>query len=109
LAVTLENLEVSLTPHKGVNVHGVEEYLNQFRIWVNGTAVGYVGDHPGAHINVIYDWYPAEILTEIKKRVDQLKGDVSSQLSVVKDLESSEKVAEKAKKSKKSDIESVGL
>jgi hypothetical protein len=60
---------INLEPHVGTSRTGKKVELDQFRIFVDGVSVGYVGKKPGSPINLtkrLSDAEKAEILGAVR-------------------------------------------
>jgi len=79
--ISPEDVEVELKPHKGFQMTAigqVEVTLPQKVVFINGKWAGYVGDEPGARINLIVEGLPQELVDVIKAKVDALKAGIPS-------------------------------
>jgi hypothetical protein len=103
----IEDIKVELKPHVGVTetaAGSIEVELPQKVIFVNDVWAGYVGDEPGAHISIILMSLPDIMLAEIKRQVDEIRGNVSRSISQAKVVDDPEVV-----ESKSTSLDEVGL
>ena len=91
----IEDIKVTLEPHVGEQytpAGPIQVTLPQSHVVVNGVRSGYIADEPGSHISIIVSSYPPEMVEEIKRQVDALRGNVSKTVSVAKSVAESAKI-----------------
>lgn len=105
----IEDIKVELKPHIGETITeagSIEVELPQKVIFVNDVWAGYVGNAPGSQISIILKSLPDNMLAEIKRKVDELRGDVSRGISQAKTVDEPEAVAAKPTQNS---LDEVGL
>ena len=91
----MDDIKVELKRHRGTvdtDIGPTEVDLPQSVVMVNGIWAGYIGDAPGSHISMILTNLMPDQLAEIKRQVDEIRGNESIKISQAKTVEESARV-----------------
>ena len=90
--VDSSDMKVELQPHTGTRstkVGPVRVTLPQDVVFINDVWSGYVAHGPNAQVNLLHSDLPAEIVAEVKRQVEAIRGEAVKGVALTKQLHES--------------------